>query len=398
MRGKGRNLKVLNLCLGSFFIENWSYQENLLAKYYKKIGNDVTVIASCFSFNDVTKEPEFIEACEYINKDGVRIRRIEYLSKKLSGIYKILRIYKSTYDSICKEKPDIIFIHGCQFLDILKVIKYKNKNPEVKIFIDNHADYINSATNWVSKNILHKIIWKYCARKIQPYTEKFYGVTPNRCTFLEEMYGIDKKNIELLVMGADDEKINLAKSTDARSIIRKQLNFKDTDFVIITGGKIDKRKNIHLLMEAINNNKNSNIRLIVFGTTNSEMADKIENLSKSKNIEYIGWIESEETYKYFSASDLAIFPGTHSVLWEQAIGSGLPCIFKKWENMTHVDVGGNCLFLKEDSIEEIENTIDQVIDNKDLYNCMKKISMEKGKEIFSYEKIARRSIGQSYDN
>ena len=34
------------------------------------------------------------------------------------------------------------------------------KNPNVKIFVDNHADFSNSATNWLSLEILHKKIWK----------------------------------------------------------------------------------------------------------------------------------------------------------------------------------------------------------------------------------------------
>ncbi|MFK1961527.1 hypothetical protein ACIXEH_11290 [Bacteroides fragilis] len=76
-------------------------------------------------------------------------------------------------------------------------------------------------------------------------------------------------------------------------------------------------------------------------------------MEDNEKIHYVGWLSSEKTIEYFFASDLAVFPGTHSVLWEQAVGIGIPSIFKYWDGMTHVDLGGNCLFLFENSSEEI---------------------------------------------
>jgi hypothetical protein len=58
------------------------------------------------------------------------------------------------------------------------------------------------------------------------------------------------------------------------------------------------------------------------------MKDEIMNLLDSSAIRYLGWVPSEKVYNYFFAGDLAFFPGTHSVLWEQAVGIGLPCILK----------------------------------------------------------------------
>ena len=46
------------------------------------------------------------------------------------------------------------------------------------------------------------------------------------------------------------------------------------------------------------------------------------------------------------AADFACFPGTHSTLWEQAIGLGLPAIYKRWFEMEHVNVNDNCLLIK----------------------------------------------------
>ena len=78
---------------------------------------------------------------------------------------KFLRVYEGTYQAIEKAKPDLIFIHGCQFLDMKYVVKYVKKYA-CKVYVDNHADFSNSATNWISKNILHKGLWRHCAHMI----------------------------------------------------------------------------------------------------------------------------------------------------------------------------------------------------------------------------------------
>ena len=61
------------------------------------------------------------------------------------------------------------------------------------------------------------------------------------------------------------------------------------------------------------------------------------------------------------ASDLCAFPGTHSVLWEQACACGLPGVFRDWEGMHHVDVGGNAVFLKDASAEGIKRLLSDLL-------------------------------------
>ena len=37
---------------------------------------------------------------------------------------------------------------------------------------------------------------------------------------------------------------------------------------------------------------------------------------------------SKDSYDYFEASDLVVFPGCHSVMWEQVTGQGKPMLVK----------------------------------------------------------------------
>lgn len=383
-------MKVLHVCLASFYIDNHSYQENMLPKYHKKLGFEVEILASLMSFDQNGNSCFLKEATSYINENGIPVTRLNYRNTTGS---KRLRQYKNTYKAIEKVNPDIIFVHGCQFLDIKYITKYVEKFPEVKVYVDNHADFSNSATNWISKNILHKVIWRNCAKKIEPITTKFYGVLPARVDFLIDMYNIPKEKVELLVMGADDEEVKRVKDKSKNNLLRSKYGIEEEDILIITGGKIDNAKLQTLdLMKAVREMSNPNIKLIVFGSVIESLKEKVEKLSDGVNVQYIGWLKSNESYDYLAASDLVVFPGRHSVLWEQAAGLGKPIVVKYWEGTTHVDLGGNCRFLYKDSLEEVKSLITEICLNKNELKNMKNQAENLGVKQFSYLEIARRSI------
>ena len=132
---------------------------------------------------------------------------------------------------------------------------------------------------------------------------------------------------------------------------------------------------------------------MVFGSLTDDMRNYCAPLFKD-NINYIGWIDSKDVYPYFLAADLAVFPGTHSVLWEQAMASGIPGIFKDWDGgCSHIDCGGNALLLKEISVDILTREIDRIVNDLSIYNNMKYVAENSARKEFSYIEIAKRSIG-----
>lgn len=383
-------MKILHLCLASFFIDNYSYQENLLPKYHKKIGYDVEVVASLFNF-DENGEGYFEKGHrEYVNEYQIPVTRLEY---KKGFWNKKLRQYIGTRKAIEKTNPDIIFIHGCQFLDIQIVVEYLKENPHVKVYVDNHADFSNSATNWFSENVLHKIIWRGCAQLIEPYTTKYYGVLPARVDFLNEIYKIPQEKIELLVMGADDEKIKEANSVSVKKTIRNKYGIEPNDFLIVTGGKIDRAKlQVLNLMKVVAKLNNTKVKLLVYGSIIPEMQDEVHKYVNNDTIQYIGWLTDNQSYSLFSAADLVVFPGRHSVYWEQVVAMGKPMVVKYWEGTTHIDIGGNCKFLYEDTEEELSRVLGNIIYNKNVYTKLLEKAQDKNRNQFLYSQIAIKSI------
>jgi len=371
----------------SVVTDGWNYQDNVLPKYHKLLGHDVTIITSHFVY-DNKGQLAIDERNQYVNEHDVKVIRLESTSKKQTSR---LKKFPDLYNIIDNEHPDVLFVHCPQFRDTATVVKYMKRNPSVKLFVDNHADFSNSASGWFSKNVLHGIWWKHYARLLVPYATKFYGVLPARVDFLVNQYGIPKEKVELLEMGADDDYVEASSTPESKKTVRNELGLASTDFVIVTGGKIDKAKTqTMLLMEAVRNINRENIKLVVFGSVDTELKERFMSLVDGEKVKYIGWIDSSESYKYFACADLVCFPGRHSVFWEKVAGQGTPMLVKYWSGTTHVDCGGNVKFLEEDSTEAIISCLDNVIEKEQLI-IMKECAC-KFKERFLYSEIARKSI------
>ena len=106
----------------------------------------------------------------------------------------------------------------------------------------------------------------------------------------------------------------------------------------------------------------------------------------------VGWQKTEDVYRYFWAGDLAIFPGTHSVLWEEAIGHGLGTVLFRWKGMEHHDVGGNVLFIDDAEPATLDDTLMRIGSDADLVNSLNTVAREIGVQRLSYSKIAESAL------
>lgn len=392
--------KIVHVMIACFYKNGFGYQENILPAKHKELGYDVEIITynqgGDASYKGSDKEP-----LTYINPDGIPVhileknksilRRIPYLNVTINRT-------KGLYEKLSEIKPDIIFVHGISANDNLDVVKYKRNNPFVRIYADNHSDYYNAPINSFMKKFCRKILMRGIGRALGKESEMIWGVTPWRVKYQEEVYGIKSEKSSLLVMGGDEKKIDWDNRFSIRTSIRTQLSIPEDAFVLVTGGKIDKAKNIHLLVEALKTLNKDNLFLIVFGRFENDMCDFESQINGVHNIKYVGWINADQAYNYFLTSDLAVFPGTHSVLWEQACAAGLPALFKDWDGgFSHVDVGGNCILLKDISVDGIKEELNKLYDNQTLLMEMQAIASTKARKFFSYIEIAKRSIGITVD-
>ena len=380
-------MKIVHVIIAAAYKEGFGYQENILPAKHVELGLETYVV----SFNR-----DYPQGKEYVNDDGVKVRllstnnsicrKIPYLSafmKKTNGLYSYLEDIS----------PEIIFLHGLQSIDSLTVYRWCKKHENVKLYVDQHADYYNSPLKKLFSRLYSKYVYGYISKQLSKYAVKFWGVTPWRVDYLQKVYGVNPEQTDLLVMGGDEALVDWNNRNDIRKELRLKYNIPEDAFLIISGGKIDRAKNIHLLIEAVTRLKDKNMFLLFFGNMTVEMKDYCTPLMKD-NIKYIGWIDSKDVYQYFLSSDLAVFPGTHSVLWEQAMSCGIPGLFKDWDGgFSHIDCGGNAILLKDISADILAYEIVKLAQDRQRYGKMKTIAENVARKEFSYIEIAKRAIG-----
>ena len=369
-------MKILMLC--EFYNETLEYQENLVVKYYCKHGHKVTVITSTYEsvFDYYNNKHDNKLPSKIYYDHGAKIIKLPF---KFNFFGK-LKKYISIKNIVEEEKPDLLYIH-CIMPNMLEMLDYKKRNPKVKMIMDYHADYSNSANNWFSLNVLHKIIRKKIyLDPVRKHISRFYPIIPGSTKFLNEVYNVDFKDMEILPLGADVDLVNEIKNSNIREIIRDKYNISNDDVVIFSGGKFTSTKKTHLLISSFNLINNKKLHLFLLGDAdkyNEEYKNNLINLSnKNKNIHFLGWQNNKTVYEYLSASDLAVFPASQSIMWLQAIGSGLPIIVGDTggQSLDYINEFGAIIELKNEDInaENIAESIKKIIFDYDLHLAMKK--------------------------
>lgn len=383
-------MNIVHVCIGGPFSEKYAYQDNLLPEYQRRLGHKLTIIAPTYSeFDKKTGKLKCEQVGESFLKSGIRLIRLKPCLP--DSINSHIHVFYGLGKAINKIDPDLIYVHGVFSLNYRFFYGYKKSHPNVRIVCDNHADFNNSCKTKASYIYCKYIARNFVTKKLVKISDTFYGVTPARCDFLHEMFGVPVNKISLLPLGASDDDMHIENKEIIRQRVRNEYHIEDKDFLIVTGGKIDPIKNIHILAEAVSRSKYDNLKILIFGSIREDLKETFDRL-KSDRIQYIGWVPSNEVYRYFYAADAVVFPGLHSVLWEQAVASQVPCAFSKIKGFEHVDIGGNCIFLEQKTVEYYQGIVEKFYTDNVLYNTMKEKAQSDKSKQFLYSRIAKKVL------
>ena len=372
------------------FLEGFAYQDNELADMHARLGHEVTVITSQSDDSSLYFDMSLIKKSKAVS------------SKKKSADFRIIRLplkhkvnfrfweFKNLISTLEEIEPDLIFFHGSPMFCLLDLAKYKKKHPSITLVMDCHNDYNNAGHGIVSRVLMHKIIYRSIIYKTRNEVDLYYYLAPNIRIFMKDMYRIPDRKLKFLPRGGILENMDFANEVKIRREIREQLHIGTDDVVVISGGKLDSKKMSHHLCEAINDLNKPNVHLILFGTVDKNYEEQLQKaVNGNPKIHLIGWIASENVYNYFFASDIACFPGGHSVMWEQAICCGLPLIVKDWyKGMYYLNVKRNVLLLEDSDVRYIKPALSSLIDHPELRVEMSLNARNEGQKFFSYRRIA----------
>ena len=375
-------MKILHICLSCFYIDANSYQENMIIKAHVDKGYDVRVLASTETYNE-KGNLIYLSPCEYNGDDGAIVTRIPYFKYLPHFLAKKVRYYPNAIAFIKDVNPDLIYFHGLPAFELYRVSKLSQKKG-IRLVVDSHEDYINSARTFLSRNVLHRLYYKWVIRASLRYIKKIYCVTEDTIDFCKSMYGIDENQLEFLPMGG---KIFSDEEYDSRRFkFRKKYNYDDNELVCAQTGRFTEDKKLIENIEIINCLKNKNFHLVLAGIPNDRIRPKLEYyLNESLNIDYIGWCNKEEMFDLLCGIDVYIQPGSQSATLQSSICAR--CAVVATDTKTHrFYINGNGWLIN--SVNDLYFIYDQIINNPKKILEMKKRSENIANNKLSYDKIA----------
>ena len=383
--------------LCDFYNEALEYQENLLVKYYRKHGHEVTVIASTFEsvfdyYND--RHDNRTPPRTYFH-EGAKIIKLRYRFNLLNK----LRAYTSIYGILEEAKPELIFVHDIM-PNMLEAVRYKQRHSECRIIMDYHADYSNSGKNWLSLAILHGVVRKWLLDRARPHLSRIFPIVPAGTTFLHEIYKVPHSEMEVLPLGADTDLGRVVRENKEGAALRRTLRIPDGDIVIFSGGKLAPAKQTEVLIDAIMRLGNPAIHVIVAGDASREDEQYKQRLlgmsEATPTIHFVGWLDRRSIYVYLDMADLAVFPASQSILWQQAISMGLPLVVGDTghQDISYLNTHDNIVILDKDEIHgaRLAGLIQTLVSEPERLRRMREGAMTVADELLNWDKLILRTL------
>lgn len=380
-------MKIVHIC--QYYNDGYGYQENLLPRYQARLGHNVVVITSDRRSYFAGENKAKIVGTGEFSDEGIRIVRLP-ISREFKGRFVTLSDLTLHLEN---EKPDYIFHHGLTTPSLITVAEYKRIHSSVFLAVDNHADYHNSGQHALWRLLYYRGLWRQKIQKIVNYVDVLFSMTPGCREFAERELGVPEEKHALLHLGADVETNYY--SSEWRERIRQDLGFSERDLVLITAGKIDRKKKTITIVRALKETNSVATKLMIVGTIeNSYQQELNEVIKDDPRIKMTGWIEANELYKYFSSADIAVFPGGQSAIWQQAISCELPVILKYWPGTEYLIERNNGIFLFSEDSRELKQYLEFLTfsGSSDILHSMRLGATRERDEVLSYELIARQTL------
>ena len=375
-------MKIVHCCLSCFYIDGYGYQENELVRQNVADGHDVTVIASTETFGD-NRKLTYLEPGEYIGTDGAKVFRLDYV-KIPKFLARKLRINPGLMRLLESENPDVILFHGLCGWELLTVSKYKKLNPEVKLFADSHEDKHNSATSFISKNILHLGYYKPIIQSSLKHIDKVFCLSSEVKYFCSTMYRIPDEKMEMYHLGG--HVLSDIEYDEIRTRTRRKHSISESDILFVQSGKFDHKKKLIESLTAFKKTSNASFRYFVIGA----IPDEVEVMSLIRSdarIEFLGWKSTQELQSYLCAADVYVQPGSQSATMQNSVCARCAVILD--DVKSHRFLLGDAGWLVREQ-RDLENVFNLIANDFNLVKLQSEKSLSIARQHLDYKMLAKR--------
>lgn len=310
-------MKVAHLCLANYYSDGYGYQENELVKSHVKAGHDVVVVASTEKYID-NLNVGIVSPGRYYGSEGALVIRVPYLPLIPLSLARKIRAHQRVYEILKEIEPDVIVFHGLAGWDLRAARKYCEEYPGVVFYADCHADFNNSAKSFVSKNILHKLYYKWIIKSCLHKIKKVLCISLESLDFCKKVYGLNEERLEFYPLGGrlvGDEEYHLT-----RQRVRNRLGVSDSETIFLQSGKFSAPKRVQDSLAAFAATRREDFKYFLVGSVpDSERPSFEGGLFNDARVSYLGWKSSDELYDLLCAADVYVQIGSQSATMQASL-------------------------------------------------------------------------------
>ncbi len=203
----------------------------------------------------------------------------------------------------------------------------------------------------------------------------------------------DKKNIDIQVLYNNIPSMDIREPENI-SKTREKYGIPSNAKVLVTAGVLNRGKNIEPLMQCLPNIEAKNVYVLIVGdgSTVADIGYKVslqelaEKLAVDKKVIFTGWLEKEELWKIYLASDLfvsaSLSEGMPNAMLE-ALGAGLPCMGSNIAGIKDILQYQELMFDAQDE-KTLVDKIQQLFTDRQFLDKVKRLCQTR-KDAFAFD-------------
>lgn len=221
-------------------------------------------------------------------------------------------------------------------------------------------------------------------------TERCYAITFDCAHVAVRFFGVPANKAEICPLGVDTGLFHPVWGDDelqARSQLRNQLSFADSDVVCIYTGRFDEDKNPALLAQAVSRLTRAGTRFRGLFVGNGAQDRAISSCIGCKTHPFVPFSNLGDFYR---AADIGVWPAQESMSMLDAAACGLPIIAN--DTMSAPErISGNGLAYRLNDLDDLTNTLLQLQDPATRLR-LGSFGARKIARNFSWESIAKKRL------
>lgn len=283
-----------------------------------------------------------------------------------------------------KMKGDYDFIYGICLPAALAVSLAKTDSKKIVDYIDLWSGYWDYASQSLKGKIVHSIV-KYGESYTLKKADMVLTITKKLAEQLEEL-GCEKQKLRIIRDGVDTKKFYEFKVKD--DFYKKYGLQKEIDYVVFQGG-IAAHDGVQFMVNAapqvIKNSPNVKFLIVGTGTYEKNIRELIAKNKLEKYFQFTGWVNYEEMPLFMNIAKINCIPlpdapATHGVVTYklfEGMACGTPAIIGNMPAVREIIKHKDAAYLvKSENKEELANAINELLNDKKLYDHIKQQGLE----------------------